>query len=288
MLSRIQSSDQQISINGVRMSGVQSFSLSNPRQSEIVNNLGFLARPVNILSPEQTSESTIEFQLPYDASGISSDPFFDIQSSGILSVEKFTLSSIDLAGETVVSGAYLTNYSVSCAVGEPVIGSVSYEGEPAIFNTGSFLVQEDQTDDNYKLFRPSNIFIYPDFSEGVGTSGHCIQNFSLSLPIERNTITRISQSVPKIRYPAIPIFGELSMSVIKKKLDEIDMTNIVAPTGSFAIDLCDRENNTLIRYSISGCYLEGFSSDTSLDENIVIDFSYKFPLSNTTFFREAF
>ena len=269
------------------MSGVQAFSYSSSKLTENMNSLGHIARPVNIILPEQTSESSMEFTLPLGSNGGSSDPFFDSQSSGVLSTERFTVSSKDLVGETTISGCYLTQYSISCSIGEPARGSVSYEGEVPILDAGSFLLESQQTDDDYTLFKPSNIFITPDFADGIGTSGHCVQNFSLSFSIDRLPVTRLTQNVPYTRYPTLPIFGELTMSVIKNQLVGVDVSSIVAPTGAFAIDLCDTDNDPVIRYIVSGCMLEDVSSNSSLDENETLDFSYRFPLSNLTFSREV-
>ena len=269
------------------MSGVQAFSYSSSKLTENMNSLGHIARPVNIILPEQTSESSMEFTLPLGSNGGSSDPFFDSQSSGVLSTERFTVSSKDLVGETTISGCYLTQYSISCSIGEPARGSVSYEGEVPILDAGSFLLESQQTDDDYTLFKPSNIFITPDFADGIGTSGHCVQNFSLSFSIDRLPVTRLTQNVPYTRYPTLPIFGELTMSVIKNQLVGVDVSSIVVPTGAFAIDLCDTDNDPVIRYIVSGCMLEDVSSNSSLDENETLDFSYRFPLSNLTFSREV-
>ena len=269
------------------MSGVQSFSYSSSKLTENMNNLGHITRPVDIILPEQTSQSSIEFTLPLGSNGGSSDPFFDSQSSGILSVERFTVSSKDLVGETTISGSYLTEYSISCSVAEPVRGSVSYQGEIPILDTGSFLLESQQTDDDYTLFKPSNIFITPDFADGIGTNEHCIQNFSLSFSIGRMPVTRLTQNVPYTRYPTLPIFGQLTMSVYKKQLIGVDVSSIVVPTGAFSIDLCNSDNDPVIRYIVSGCMLEDVSSNSSLDDNVTLDFSYKFPLSNLTFSREV-
>jgi hypothetical protein len=273
---RIDSSDKQVFINNTRLMGVQSCNIEQSKEFEEIRSIGNIGINDRVLTSNQTTTLSVDFML---CDSNQNDPFFDFQSSGIVSVESFDFNIKDLVGETVLSGAYMTSYNIQGAVGELVKGSVKYECDVLDFNSTGNLTYSDQSNDSYNAYQPQDISISTDFSEGVSTSGLCIQNFSIDFNIGRSAVNRMGTRTPRMRYPTLPVNGDLSFSVIKNKITGIDLSSLVIDKGLLSIKLNDSQANER-QYNISNCSLLSISEGHSLDENATLDFNYTFSINN--------
>ena len=249
------------------MTGVSQFDFAKNRDSQDLQSLGSTHVGKSITELEPVTEIFFSWVL---GEGLT-DPFFDLATGDIVSVEKFVLEKKDLAGTNVFSGQYLTSYEINGGVGELVAGSVSYEGDYHFWNSNTFSVESN---DSVKPFLPSKISISSTFSEGASTDLSA-QNFSFSYPIPRKAIHQLGKRNAKLRYPELPVVGTFSFSVVKNELAE--MTGIVVlPTGDTNIVLEDCDGQNSITYSLKGCRLEDISESLDLDGSASIDFNYKF------------
>lgn len=266
-ISRIHSSNSQVFINGTRLTGVSQFEFSKNRDSENLQSLGstHIANSITDLEP------VVEISFSWILGKGVTDPFFDLSTGDIVSVEKFVLQKKDLAGTDVFSGQYLTSYEINGGVGDLVNGSATYEGDYHTQNTGVFTVESN---DSIKPFLPSKIGISSTFAEGA-TTNLSAQNFSFSYPIPRKAVHQLGKRNAKLRYPELPTVGDFSFSVIKNEI--VQMTGIVVlPTGDTNIVLEDCDGQNAVTYSLKGCRLENISESLDLDGSASIDFSYKF------------
>ena len=274
---RIDSSDKQVFINNTRLMGVQACNIETDKDFETIRSIGDINVTDRILKSNQTTNLSIDFML---CDTNQNDPFFDFQTSGILSVEDFNYNIKDSVQETVITGAYMTSYSIEGAVGELVKGSVAYECDGFDFNNTGILSGDYQSSDSYSVYQPQDISISTDFDEGVSTSGLCIQNFSLNFDISRNAINRMGSLTPKMRYPELPAEGDLSFSVIKNKVTGIDLSSLVLDKGLLSITLNESQSNQR-QYNINDCSLISISEGHSLDDNATLDFKYVFSVNKS-------
>ena len=273
-VSRIHSSDTQIFVSGQRLKGITDFSFSKTREPVDIRDLHSLYISDRINSNAESVEANLSWVL---GSGIS-DPFFDFYSSGIFSVEKFSLEAKDLTGTNVFSGAYVNSYEISASVGELVKGSISYEVDQHTLTTGR-LRYSDQTNDvasGFSVFVPKHITVTSSGIEcGITSTELVIQSLSFSIPIPRKKINKLGSTIPKIRYPELPIIGDLNISVSKN--DFISAENAtVLQKGTMTVSLKDCTKMAEKIYTFSDCNLVSFSESLGLDGNATIDFNYKF------------
>jgi|TARA_R110000824_G_scaffold164018_1_gene340019 hypothetical protein len=243
--------------------------------------LGSSAIADRILDANQSTQINIGINLTTGATGI--DPFYSYQqmNSGFLSTGEFDFKVKDAAGVTTISGGSLTSYSLNGAVGDIVKGSTSYEGDGAIFTSVGALDVSDQTTDEFGgFFTPQKIQITTTTNgdEGINSASLHIQDFSLSVDIGRNAVTRLGTRVPQFRYPDLNGQGTLSFNVIKNQVTGINISSLICDSGAIKIDLKDREDNSVMNFTTSGCCLESVDESTSLDDNTQVSFSYYFPI----------
>ena len=200
-VDRVHSSESQVFIRDQRLIGVQSFSIDESKDFTEIQDLGSYSVTNRILNPNQKINTTLDFILIDNNSSISAnrivyDPFYQFQTSGLLSIETFDLKFKNFAGENTVSGAYLTSYSISAAVENVVIGSVEYEANNIGYNTGQALTRNNLSNDTGCPFRPHKIKISGNFGESISTNNFNIQSFELKIPIktmnpsEKNTFPK--------------------------------------------------------------------------------------------------
>ena len=275
---RIDSSDKQVFINDTRLMGVQACNVNSPKQTESIQPAGRIGFEDRIQISNQTTDLTIDFML---CDSNTNDPFFDFQSSGILSTETFDFDIKDLSGETNISGSYMTSYSIRGAVRELVEGSVVYECDIIGFNETGNLTVDDQSSDSYGVYQPSDITVSSSgFNrEGISTSGICIQNFDLSFSIPRRSKNRLGVRTPRVRYPELPANGQLVFSAIKNKITGIDLSPLVLDQGQISIKL-NTEQPSEREYLINNCSLISVAENHVLDEDATLDFTYVFSIIN--------
>ena len=280
-IDRVHSSDAQLFINDQRIPAVTRLTLSSNKKTTSTRRLGSSAIADRILDANQSTQINIGINLTTGATGI--DPFYSYQqmNSGFLSTGEFDFKVKDVAGVTTISGGSLTSYSLNGAVGDIVKGSTSYEGDGAIFTSVGALDVSDQTTDEFGgFFTPQKIQITTTTNgdEGINSSSLHIQDFSLSVDIGRNAVTRLGTRVPRFRYPDLDGQGTLSFNVIKNQVTGINISSLICDSGAIKIDLKDREDNSVMNFTTSGCCLESVDESTSLDDNTQVSFSYYFPI----------
>ena len=298
---RVHSSDSQVFVSGngrtepQRLAMIQSLNVSSSKDFTDLMELGEHHVVNRILNSNQTTSIDMDMVLSTGISGI--DPFytFQEQESGFLSTGSYDFRLSDNVGESVVSGAYLTNYELRGAVGGVVEGSIGYEADSITFSSDRALTQSDASSDGGAylsgIFQPASIKVTAsgqDFfsnptrmNEGVETKigdtrGVYIQNFSVSVGISRTSVSRLGSRTPRFRYPDLPANGTVNFSVIKNQATGLDLSSLVLETGNIKIDLRDEEEQTIMSFPTSGCSLISISESKGLDENAKLDFSYTF------------
>ena len=199
--------------------------------------------------------------------------------SGFLSTGFFEFKAKDSVGVTTISGASLTSYSINGSVGDIVKGSSSYEGDGAIFTDAGALTSESN-DIFDGFFRPEDIEISTSSNgdEGIDSTSLNIQDFSISVSLQKTPVTRLGTRVPQYRYPQMPAQGSLNFNVLKTDVTGINISSLVCESGVITIDLKGRDNESILDFTTSGCCLESVEESTSLDDNTSVSFSYYFPI----------
>lgn len=279
MPDRIHSSDIQLFVDDQRIPSVTSLSISSPKSVVDIQRLGASHSVDRILTSNQSTTLTYDVNLTTGATGI--DPIYSYQhmKSGFLSTGFFEFKAKDSVGVTTISGASLTSYSINGSVGDIVKGSSSYEGDGAIFTDAGALTSESN-DIFDGFFRPEDIEISTSSNgdEGIDSTSLNIQDFSISVSVEKSPVTRLGTRVPQYRYPQMPAQGTLSFNVLKTDVTGINISSLVCESGVITIDLKGRDNETILDFTTIGCCLESVEESTSLDDNTSVGFSYYFPI----------
>ena len=279
MPDRIHASDVQLFVDDQRIPSVTSLSISSPKSVVEIQRLGASHSVDRILTSNQSTTLTYDVNLTTGATGI--DPIYSYQNmkSGFLSTGFFEFKAKDSVGVTTISGASLTSYSINGSVGDIVKGSSSYEGDGAIFtNAGALTSESNDIFDGF--FRPEDIEIYTSSNgdEGIDNTGLNIQDFSISVSLQKTPVTRLGTRVPQYRYPQMPAQGNLNFNVLKTDVTGINISSLVCESGVITIDLKGRDNESILDFTTSGCCLESVEESTSLDDNTSVSFSYYFPI----------
>jgi hypothetical protein len=284
-VDRVHSSDTQVFVDNVRIPMVNSVSLSSSKNLVDLPTLGVSHIQERVLGKDQTSRLSLSVIVCTGASGI--DPLYRPQQRnfGFLNTGKYQFKIKDLAGVTTISGASLTSYSVNGSVGSVVEGSTSYDGDGAIYTSVGALDITDQTSNSYEtldgvVFSPQDIEITTttNGSEAINSNSMTIQDFTISVSLSREPVTRIGERTPRFRYPSLPAQGDLSFTAIKNQITGLDLSNIVCQSGVIKIDLKDNGGNSIMDFTTSGCCLESVDESTDLDDNNTVSFSYYFPI----------
>lgn len=267
-LSRVTSSDTQVSINDSRLKGVTNLSIEQSRETSSLRGLSYLniQQKVAQLTPE--NKISLEWMLGNGTT----DPFFDISSSELISSEAFELKIRDLAGSYLFSNSFLTSYGVSANVGELINGTVEYISDYLTIGEDA-LTPFDQVEDSFSVFVPKSIIINQTNAE-AGTIISCpVQSFSINVPISRKKIVRVGQRQARTFYPEFPIEASLSFSIIKTDVVGVEDYGIL-PFGSFEIKLSDCSNLGEKTYTLEKCWLDSISESVDLEGNNVINVEY--------------
>tara|TARA_R100000231_G_scaffold134416_1_gene107954 strand:- start:5663 stop:6514 length:852 start_codon:yes stop_codon:yes gene_type:complete len=281
MPDRVHSSDIQLFIDEKRVPAVESLSFSTSKNLEDIPRLGVGHITDRILGPNQSTELNYSINLTTGATGI--DPFYSYQQmqSGFLSTGGFEFKVKDVAGINTISGATLTSYSLNGSVGNLTKGESTYRGDAAIFTPAGGLTISDQSQDAFGgFFAPQDIQVTTTTNgdEGINSASLHIQDFSISVSLDKKDVTRLGTRVPRFRQPELPSQGTLDFSVIKNKVTGINISSLVCESGVIKIDLKDFNGASVMNFVTSGCCLESVEESTSLDDNTTVSFSYYFPV----------
>ena len=282
MPDRIHSSDIQLFVGletSVPIPAVTSLSVSSPKSVVDIQRLGASHSVDRILTSNQSTTLSYDVNLTTGATGI--DPIYSYQhmQSGFLSTGFLDFKVKDKVGTTTISGATLTSYSIDGSVGDIVKGSTTYEGNAAIFTSDETL--DSETNDIFGgFFRPEDIEItsVTNGNEGIDSATLNIQNFSISVSLEKKPITRLGTRVPQYRFPQMPAQGSLSFDVLKTKVAGINISSLVCESGAITVNLKGDSNQSVLDFTTSGCCLDSINESTSLDGNTSLNFSYYFPI----------
>ena len=282
MPDRIHSSDIQLFVGlgaSVPIPAVTALSISSPKSVVDIQRLGASHSVDRILTSNQSTTLSYDVNLTTGATGI--DPIYSYQHmhSGFLSTGFFDFKVKDKVGTTTISGATLTSYSIDGSVGDIVKGSTTYEGNAAIFTSNETL--DSETNDIFGgFFRPEDIEITSviNGNEGIDSATLNIQNFSISVSLEKKPITRLGTRVPQYRFPEMPAQGSLNFDVLKTKATGINISSLVCESGAITVNLKGDSNQSVLDFTTSGCCLDSINESTSLDGNTSLNFSYYFPI----------
>lgn len=267
-VDRVNSADSRVYVNNDRLIGVTNFSINYDRGVEELRALGSSHVVDRILISNQTPSVDISWVLGDD----SSDPFFDHQTEGLISVESFNIKKRDTAGSVEIHDCFLTSYSIDASVGSLVNGSITYEGSLVEFLEVEELTQGDSTEDYYDAFLPSTIQLSASFEEGQ-IFELPIQSFDINVSIPRETIKKMGDLTPEYRYPTLPLGASVSFSVIKSKVKELDFTRILMEKGNFVFEMSSCQGLKK-GYILSHCSLIGVGESLNIDGNAELNFEY--------------
>lgn len=277
-VERVSYADSRIYINDILLTGVSSCDITTNREVENLRELGRIDISNRILKSDQKPVAKISWVLGQG----STDPFFDFQNSGIISVESFNIKKKDIVGVNEIKSGFLTSYNVNASVGNLVNGDLEYEGINFSFYETGKLTLGDQTSDSYDVFIPSKISLSASFEEGDIFS-FPIQSFQLSVPIPRKSIKAVGEMSPKYKIPQFPIEASINFTAIKNDITGLDFSKIVLEKGDFTFDLrtCENSGKT---YTLKNCSLLGIGETIGLDGDASIDFNYTASLSGNSFY----
>jgi hypothetical protein len=290
-VTRVHSSDTQVFIEDIRISGVQSVSFDTSKQVDEIRNLGHQEVTDRILTANQTTNFSMDYHVVEGENAF--DPFFSFTGAAgfndLISVDKYNIKIKDNAGENEIEGAYLSSYSLNLSVGEIPSVSISYEADSISYDPDNAITSS--LSDSYNVYKPSEISVSttktdPPYTPELKAENFAIQNASLSFSIPRTTTTRIGKRVPERRYPTFPINGEISFSVIKNQVTGLDMSSLILSKDKIDLTLDKNSGNTIL-FSIDDCSLISAAESTDLDGNSSIDFNYSFALTNNSLTRSV-
>ena len=264
-VTRVHSSESQVFVgtagaaSRTRIPAIQSLGISTDKDIKELEELGQLCYTSRILNSNQTTKLSLDLLVATGASGV--DPFytFQEQEAGFLSTGKFDFAARDNAGETLISGAYLTSYDVKASVGDLVKGSIRYEADTVDFHAANRLTDAEESDDSFGgFFTPRDIKISTTeglVAENIDSETLNIQDFSITVGVGRDAKNRLGKRIPEFRYPTLPINGSLDISMIKNQVTGIDLSSLLLEEGTIKLDLQDVEKNSVMDFVTSGCSL---------------------------------
>lgn len=267
--------DSQISINGTLLTGISKFSSEKSREVIELRELNSSTVTDRVT---QTNHS-IDLNLSWLLGNGTTDPFFDIKSDGLVSIEKFNIQAKDIVGTNLFSGACLKSYSVQGSVGNLVEGSISYDVDSYSWDTGRLSIN-DQVSDSFRPFLPNKINIKSLNAElNIDTDSYSIQSFSINVPIERKKIIRIGgQGNSQFMYPQLPIVGDFSVNIIKNSITGAQDVNVLQK-GHFLVSMSDCASMDFRHYLLRDCQLISINEGIDLDSSATLDLEYKFKIS---------
>ena len=175
-MPRIHSSECQIFINDIRLTGVSQFEISKEREVLHLRGLNSLVVEDRISKNQHKISTSISWTLGNGTT----DPFFDISTGSLVSIEEFSIKAKDFVGSNIVSGAYVNSYEITSSVGDVIKGTVKYEADSYSWDTGT-ITYSDQSNDSCLPFLTSSMEISSNNDElDVSSIDMSIQNFSFT------------------------------------------------------------------------------------------------------------
>lgn len=281
-VDRVNYGDTRVYVNNILLTGISDCGINTERSYEDLRSYGRYDTTDRIVKSDQIPKVNLSWILGES----SSDPFFDHQSSGVISVEKFNIKKRDIVGENIVSGAFLTSYSVDASVGDVVTAQAEYEGLAYSFSATGALNRSIQTSDSYRSFIPSKITVSSNFGEGQ-VSPFPIQSFQISVPIPRSPLKKLGSVIPDYRIPNLPTEASVSFSVIKNDITGMNFAPIILEKGRFTFEMQSCADIGK-KYIVNNCSLTSISESINLDGNATVDFNYVSSLNNSTFIYRSF
>lgn len=276
-VNRVNYGDTRVYVDNLLLTGISNCEINTERSYEDLRSFGRYETTDRISKSDQIPKINLSWILGEG----SSDPFFGYQSSGIVSVEKFNIKKRDILGENIVSGAFLTSYSVNAAVGDVVSAEAQYEGLAYSFSATGALTGYAQTDDSYRSFIPQKITVEGDFGEGQ-IQPFAIQSFEINVPIERSPLKELGSLNPDYRIPNLPIEATVSFSAVKNEITGMDFAPIILEKGNFAFRMKSCADIGK-RYTVRDCSLTNISESIGLDGNAVVNFNYVSSVTSKSF-----
>ena len=274
---RVTYADSRIYINDVLLTGISECSIETSRDFEDLRSIKRYEVTDRILKSDQTPKATISWIIGEK----STDPFFNFQKSGIISVENFNIKKKDIVGVNEIKSGFLTSYSVDASVGNPITAQAEYEGTDYSFTSNEKLTIGSETSDYYNVFLPSKINISANFQEGKIFSLP-VQSFKISVSVPRTALKRVGEMKPKYRIPTLPAEASIDFSVIKSDVTGIDFSKILLEEGDFTFSMSSC-NNIQKTYLLKNCSLTNVSESLDLDGSATIDFNYTSSITKNSF-----
>lgn len=276
-VDRVTYADTRVYVNDILLTGVSECSIETTRDFEDLRSAKRYDVTDRILKSNQVPKATISWILGEK----STDPFFNFQKSGILSVENFNIKKRDIVGTNEIKSGFLTSYSVEASVGNTITAQAQYEGTDYSFNSTNKLTAGVQTSDSYNAFIPSKINMSATFQEG-NIFSFPVQSFQLSISVPRTPLKRLGEMIPKYRIPTLPVEASVDFSVIKTDITGVNFSKILLEKGNFSF-LMSSCNNTQKTYILKDCSLVGISESVSEDGSATIDFNYVSTITGNSF-----
>jgi hypothetical protein len=278
MPERINSSNVRVRQGEIDLIGVNALDFSTERSYEGIVVLGGLSQKFRVQNAPIESTITLGWILGEG----SSDPFFDLQTSGIMSVEKLPQFRIrDELGALIFSRHFLTEYSISCGVGQLIEGNATFVGIPPTRDENNPLTPQDQTNHRYAPSIPAKVFISGFGPDSDDLSVMPIQSFDLSFSIEREPRKHLGQTIYDVYRPILPINGKIDVSILKNQdlsnhLNPFDI-DAVLPTNEIHLSIggCDGEH---YEYIVEQASLVSLSEGISLDGDAIYSAQYEFSI----------
>jgi hypothetical protein len=279
-VTRVHSHESQIYIDNTLIRGVRSFSYQNPKNVQELRRLGSYKQENYILTADQPIDTSIEF--------IVNDHTLNKNGNYLkfLSSVESTIQLKDTTAKTTFSKANLTNFSLDFSVGELALGKYGYQCDSLSVSEGTSLIDLDLDSSKFNIFRPQDITLTTNLTEGINSTDYPIQSASISVGIERRPTIRVGERGAKRRYPVLPAQGSLSISILKNKVEEtLDLSSLVAKKGNFTFVISETalgsaSANPNLNVVVHDCFLNSVSHSHDLDGNASLDFSYSFPIAN--------
>jgi len=261
-----------VSVNGQFLTGVQSFDYT---RSDVTNSTRPFAR--NVINNYINDTPLVSLNINYIESNNS--PSYSLFNTGNLTdhfTQSYNFKYEDNQGINYVSGAYLNNYNLSIQLNNPITTSLSFDCDETDFISGLSL--EDDFNHSFGIYDAKLITISGDFSEGINTTGMCLQSVDFSLNATRRPILRLGDTIPQYRVVELPINCELSASLIRNsaalnQLIDRWNNNALLPSGSLNITIEDSNQNSITHY-LPIMALNSIEESLDLNDNALITLNY--------------
>lgn len=277
--TRVHSSDTQVFLDGVGITGLQSKGVTIDINNQDLRNLGSLSNSDKII----TADQTVNVDLSYLIIAESFNPF----TGNLLNIDKQEIIIKDTTEELTISDCYLDSINLNFSVGEIPSCSISYLADSVSYDDDVSVILEksiDQTNhQNSEIFRPQEVFVSGDGTGGIDSKNgcFCFQSISIQVSLQREPVKRVGQLSPIMRYPTLPINGQITFEGLKTQMKDVDYSPLVLEKETLTFSLESKGLQKAQDYEIRDCSLVSYSQNQDLDGNATLGFTYEFPVNNT-------